>query len=103
MNDVINKLSDIEQASVAIMDSANARKKEIASQMADKTAAFDARLETETAQKLSDLRAQMEVDMQAKLSKQKSDAEETLRQMEASYAAHHTEYAQALFQTMTER
>ena len=77
VNDVINKLSDIEQASVNIMDSANARKKEIA--------------------------AQMEVDMQAKLSKQKSDAEETLRQMEDSYAAHHTEYAQALFRTMTER
>ena len=30
VNDVINKLSDIEQASVNIMDSANARKKEIA-------------------------------------------------------------------------
>ena len=55
MNDVINKLSDIEQASVNIMDSANARKKEIAAQMED------------------------------------------------SYAAHHTEYAQALFRTMTER
>ena len=34
VNDVINKLSDIEQASVNIMDSANARKKEIAAQMA---------------------------------------------------------------------
>ena len=97
MNDVINKLSDIEQASVNIMDSANARKKEIAAQMADKTSSFDAQIQADTAKKLADLRTQMEVDMQAKLSKQKSDAEETLRQMEDSYAAHHTEYAQALF------
>ena len=103
VNDVINKLSDIEQASVNIMDSANARKKEIAAQMADKTSSFDAQVQADTAKKLADLRAQMEVDMQAKLSKQKSDAEETLRQMEDSYAAHHTEYAQALFRTMTER
>ena len=93
MNDVINKLSDIEQASVNIMDSANARKKEIAAQMADKTSSFDAQIQADTAKKLADLRTQMEVDMQAKLSKQKSDAEETLRQMEDSYAAHHTEYA----------
>ena len=60
-------------------------------------------IQADTAKKLADLRTQMEVDMQAKLSKQKSDAEETLRQMEDSYAAHHTEYAQALFRTMTER
>lgn len=86
MNDVINKLSDIEQASVNIMDSANARKKEIAAQMADKTSSFDAQIQADTAKKLADLRTQMEVDMQAKLSKQKSDAEETLRQMEDSYA-----------------
>ena len=83
MNDVINKLSDIEQASVNIMDSANARKKEIAAQMADKTSSFDAQIQADTAKKLADLR--------------------TLRQMEDSYAAHHTEYAQALFRTMTER
>ena len=88
VNDVINKLSDIEQASVNIMD---------------KTASFDAQIQADTAKKLAELRTQMEVDMQAKLSKQKSDAEETLRQMEDSYAAHHTEYAQALFRTMTER
>ena len=61
MNDVINKLSDIEQASVNIMDSANARKKEIAAQMADKTSSFDAQIQADTAKKLADLRAQMEV------------------------------------------
>ena len=51
MNDVINKLSDIEQASVNIMDSANARKKEIAAQMADKTSSFDAQIQADTAKK----------------------------------------------------
>ena len=49
VNHVIDRLSDIEHDAGAIMDGANARKKEIAKEMADKTAAFDAQLEQETA------------------------------------------------------
>ena len=103
MNHMIDKLSAIEHDATAIMDAAAAQKKEIAQEMEDRTTAFDNQLEADTNAKIHDLKAKMEVDMQAKLSKQKSDAEETLRQMEDSYAAHHTEYAQALFRTMTER
>ena len=103
MNDVINKLSDIEQASVNIMDSANARKKEIAAQMADKTSSFDAQIQADTAKKLADLRTQMEVDMQAKLSKQKSDADKVLAMMEENYRDNHEAYARQLFKAMIER
>jgi len=102
MNDVINKLSDIEQAAVSIMEGTGARKKEIAGEMAAKTAEFDARLEIETARKLDKLRTQMEVDMRAKLSKQKADAEQLLRQMEDNYNAYHVRYAKELFAAMTE-
>ena len=102
VNDVIDKLSDIEQSAVSIMEGANACKKEIAQEMAGKTADFDAQLELETAGKLDKLRAQMEVDMKAKLSKQKSDAEEILRQMENNYKTHHVQYAKELFAAMTE-
>lgn len=100
MDNVINKLSEIEQTAASIMEAANARKKEFASEMEQKTADFDAALEAETAKKVTDLRAQMETTMQSKLEKQRSDAEEVLKQMEESYRINHRAYAKELFQAM---
>lgn len=103
MNNMIDKLSNIEHDATAIMDAANARKKEIAKEMEDKTSAFDKQLEADTAARLSDLRAKMEVDMQAKLSKQKSDADKVLVMMNENYQNNHETYARQLFKAMIER
>lgn len=100
MDNVINKLSEIEQTAASIMEAANARKKEFASEMEKKTADFDAALEAETEKKVTDLRAQMETTMQSKLETQRSDAEKVLRQMEESYHTNHHSYAKELFQSM---
>lgn len=103
MNNMIDKLSNIEHDATAIMDATNARKKEIAKEMEDKTSAFDKQLEADTAARLSDLRAKMEVDMQAKLSKQKSDADKVLVMMNENYQNNHETYARQLFKAMIER
>jgi len=103
VNNMIDKLSDIEHDATAIMDAAGIRKKEIAKEMEDKTSAFDKQLEADTAAKLSDLRAKMEVDMQTKLSKQKSDADKVLAMMEENYRDNHEAYARQLFKAMIER
>lgn len=103
MNNMIDKLSNIEHDATAIMDAANARKKEIAKEMEDKTSVFDKQLEADTAARLSDLRAKMEVDMQAKLSKQKSDADKVLVMMNENYQNNHETYARQLFKAMIER
>ena len=42
MDTVINRLSDIEKAAVSVMDGASERKKQMAREMEEKTAAFDA-------------------------------------------------------------
>ena len=47
MDTVINRLSDIEKAAVSVMDGASERKKQMAREMEEKTAAFDAQLEKE--------------------------------------------------------
>ena len=44
MDTVINRLSDIEKAAVSVMDGASERKKQMAREMEEKTAAFDAQL-----------------------------------------------------------
>lgn len=103
MNNIIDKLSDIEHDATAIMDTAGVRKKEIAQEMAAKTEAFDKQLETETTARINDLRARMEVDMQTKLSEQKTDADKVLALMEANYHQHHEAYVKELFKAMIER
>ncbi|MEG0214745.1 MAG: ATPase [Hungatella sp.] len=103
MNNVVDKLSDIEQDAVAIMDNAQVRKKELAKEAEHKISIFDQQLEALTTQKINDLKNKMEVDMQAQLSKQKSDAEKAIQQMEESYLANHEAYVKKLFQAMTER
>ena len=100
---MIDKLSDIEHDATAIMDAASARKKEIAKEMEDKTAAFDRQLEADTTAAINDLRMKMEVDMQTKLSEQKSDADKVLSMMEANYRRNHETYAKELFKAMIER
>ena len=51
MDTVINRLSDIEKAAVSVMDGASERKKQMAREMEEKTAAFDRELEQKTAGK----------------------------------------------------
>ena len=48
MDTVINRLSDIEKAAVSVMDGAGERKKQMAREMEEKTAAFDRELEQKT-------------------------------------------------------
>ena len=53
MDTVINRLSDIEKAAVSVMDGASERKKQMAREMEEKTAAFDAQLEKENQDRIS--------------------------------------------------
>lgn len=52
MDTVIKQISEIESAAAAVMDAANGRKKAFAEEMAEKTAAFDRELDSETEAKL---------------------------------------------------
>lgn len=100
MDTVIKQISEIEAAASSVMENANAQKKAFAQEMAERTEAFDKQLEAETRQKTQALRSRMELEMDSKLSKQKADAKAQLQHMEQIYQAHHTEYAEALFQSL---
>lgn len=58
MDTVINRLSDIEKAAVSVMDGASERKKQMAREMEEKTAAFDAQLEKENQDRISQIQQQ---------------------------------------------
>lgn len=100
MDTVINRISEIEEAAGAIMDEANAKKKEFARQMEEKSLAFDQQLEEETAARIRKVQEAMEADMSTKLAGQKADSDELIRRMEENYELHHEAYAESLFKTM---
>ena len=95
MDTVINRLSDIEKAAVSVMDGASERKKQMAREMEEKTADFDAQLEKE-----NQIRSKMEEELQQELRQQSEDAKATMKRLEATYENRHEEYAQALFKNM---
>ena len=97
MDTVINRLSDIEKAAVSVMDGASERKKQMAREMEEKTAAFDAQLEKENQDRI---RSKMEEELQQELRQQSEDAKATMKRLEATYENRHEEYAQALFKNM---
>ena len=101
MDTVINRLSDIEKAAVSVMDGAGERKKQMAREMEEKTAAFDAQLEKENQDRISQIRSKMEEELQQELRQQKEDAKAVMARLEEAYEARHEEYAQALFAQMT--
>ena len=90
MDTVINRLSDIEKAAVSVMDGASERKKQMAREMEEKTAAFDAQLEKENQDRISQIRSKMEEELQ----------QELMKRLEATYENRHEEDAQALFKNM---
>ena len=100
MDTVINRLSDIEKAAVSVMDGASERKKQMAREMEEKTAAFDAQLEKENQDRISQIRSKMEEELQQELRQQSEDAKATMKRLEATYENRHEEYAQALFEHM---
>lgn len=100
MDKVLEKLSEIENASQAVMEGANERKKSYARDMEKKTAAFDALLESQTAERIAKVRADMEADMNERLDRQRQDAQDLIRSMEENYEKNHKAYAEAIFQKM---
>lgn len=100
MDKIIDRLSDIEKAAGAVMDDAGARKKALAKEMEEKTAAFDRELEQKTAERILGIQKQMEQEMQEELDKQAADARVMIDRLEENYEKQHEMYAESLFRSM---
>ena len=58
-------------------------KKQMAREMEEKTAAFDAQLEKENQDRISQIRSKMEEELQQELRQQSEDAKATMKRLEA--------------------
>ena len=101
MEQILNKLSEIEATANAIMQDA-ARQKQALSEEAEKqTKEFDASLEKETSDEIRKIREDLAHEKDARINELRAETEDQLSRLDAYYKAHHESLRSELFQKIT--
>lgn len=101
MDLVVNRLSEIEAASVRILDEAAVRNKELDDASKKALQEFDARTDKETQKKLEALRANLDLEREKKLAELQADTEKVMKQATSHFEANHKRLADEIFQRLT--
>lgn len=99
MEDIINKLAEIEAAASHIMEDVSEQKKQLAQQYEEAVQKFDANIDMEIQNRSDTIRQELEIQMKKELENQRNEAEQILTQLEAYYTKCHTNMAK---KSMTE-
>lgn len=101
MEQILNKLSEIEATANAIMQDA-ARQKQALSEEAEKqTKDFDASLDTETSTEIQKIREDLAREKDARITQLRTETEDQLSRLDAYYEANHGTLCKELFQKIT--
>ncbi len=95
MEDIINKLAEIEAAASQIMNDVSEQKKQLEYDQAVQD--FDRAIDEETRKKTAGIREGLETQMKEKLASQESEATRTLEEMEKQYEECHTALAEEIY------
>ena len=101
MNTIIERLSQIEERSVAAAAAGTEKKKELTAQYEERTRQFDRDLDLETEKRLRELREQTDADTNARIQAQEKEAAQSILRLERHYDAFHKDYVDRLFREMT--
>lgn len=97
MEEIINKLAEIETAASHIMEDVSIQKKKLAQQYEEAVQKFDFAIDLETQNRSDAIREQLEVQMKQKLENQRDEAEQVLIKLEACYTKYHTDMAKEIY------
>lgn len=98
MEQILNKLSEIEITAKSIMDDAAYKKQLLSEQMEQEFKEFDAQLDKETEHKIQQIRANLEKEKDAQLSALQKDTEKSLQELDDYFRENHRELAQKIYQ-----
>lgn len=102
MNTIIERLSQIEERSVAAAAEGTEKKKELTAQYEERTRQFDRELDQETEERIRKLREQAGCRRQRPgIQSQEKEAAQSIQQLERHYDAFHKDYVDRLFREMT--
>ncbi len=97
MEDIINKLAEIEAAASHIMEDVSEQKKQLAQQYEEAVQKFDANIDMEIQNRSDTIRQELEIQMKKELENQRNEAEQILTQLEAYYTKCHTDMAKEIY------
>lgn len=98
MEQILNKLSEIELTAQRIMEDCDRQKHKL-SEEAEKTCRdYDHQLEAKTAKQIQQIRTQLEHEKDIRLSTLRADTDATFSSLDAYYAENHTHLSRELFQ-----
>lgn len=100
MDQIISKLSEIETASVRIIDSATADAKKLDEQLKTKISSYDAEEDQKMADKLSDLRQKLSARMDQELQDLKQSTDIAIQNMLTIYEQQHEQLADKILQNL---
>lgn len=97
MEDIINKLAEIEAAASHIMEDVSEQKKQLAQQYEEAVQQFDFTIDAEIQNRSDTIRRELEVQMKQELEKQRNEAEQVLTRLETYYTKCHTDMAKEIY------
>ena len=100
MDDIINRLSEIEDSSQGCIDDAVLKKKEIAAEMNAKKELWKKDLDAKTQARIAGLRESMNISKEEKISELKKQSEKAFKNLQEMYDIHHDKYVDMLFSNM---
>lgn len=98
MDQIIEKLSEIEIAASRILDSAANQKKVLDEQQEQRIAAYDKAIEEATAKKVSKLQADLSSRLEKELEKLKQDKEHVSASLESYYDENHDKISTEIYE-----
>lgn len=97
MEDIINKLAEIEAAASHIMEDVSEQKKQLAQQYEEAVQKFDANIDMEIQNRSDTIRQELEIQMKKELENQRNEADQILTRLEAYYTECHTSMAKEIY------
>lgn len=101
MEQILNKLSEIEATANAIMQDAAQQKQALSEEAEKQTKEFDASLEKETSDEIRKIREDLAHEKDARINELRAETEDQLSRLDAYYKAHHESLCSELFQKIT--
>lgn len=98
MEELLNKLSEIENAARSIMEAADRSKQALSEEMEKKQKAFDRQLEQETDARIEQIRSDLEREKDIELTALRQNTENAYKQLDSYYEKNHERLSRELFQ-----
>ena len=98
MEQILNKLSEIELTAQRIMEDCDRQKQQLSEEAEQKCKNYDEQLENRTAEQIRQIRQQLEQEKDAQLAALRADTEATFSSLDAHYEQNHSLLSHELFQ-----